>query len=253
MEESADKIFVTPHAVIMLDGASAFVPVPVPAADYADHLGRLVAGTLTADPAADLPDVLAEAISSTAAHFDLHAGESPSSTVTIARERADHLDLLVLGDNMVILPDEIITDDRLARLNLEPRRRYRERLAAGHGYDNQHRRMLRELQIQQAESRNRDGGYWIAETDPEAARHALTLTRSIAAGFIGQLATDGAYNPATYLAATDRPNWSQMSRDELDHCLRSYQLWEDLDDPEGCKLPRAKRHDDKAVAVFIIL
>ncbi|WP_435159666.1 hypothetical protein [Amycolatopsis sacchari] len=77
MDESADKIFVTPHAVIMLDGASAFVPVPVPASAYADHLGRCLADALTNEPGADLPGVLAEAIKATADHYSLTAGESP--------------------------------------------------------------------------------------------------------------------------------------------------------------------------------
>lgn len=251
MEESADKIFVTPHAVILLDGASAFVPVPVPASAYADYLGRFLADALTGDPAADLQEILAEGIKATAGHYDLKAGESPSSTVTIARERDEHLDLLLLGDNTVILPGgEILTDDRIDRLNLEPRRKYRERLAAGHGYDDEHRRLLRELQTQQAQYRNRRDGYWIAETNAEAAKHALTETKVLDTELWAILMTDGAYNtlsrlhvgPWSLIAEIDRQGVAEL----LNRCWR----WEAENDPQGFNLPRAKRHDDKALAII---
>jgi hypothetical protein len=250
MEESADKIFVTPHAVIMLDGASAFVPVPVPASDYADHLGRLIAADLTTDPAADLTDILAEAIRSTAAHFDLRAGESPSSTVTIARERDEYLDLLLLGDNYVILPGgEILTDDRIDRLDLEPRRRYRERLAAGHGFDDEHRRLLRELQAQQAQHRNKPGGYWIVETDSAAATNAVEIRRSVAAAPWAILATDGAYNLMNHLGFTAWPSYVLANSSLLDELLLRCEQWESVTDSEARRLPRAKCHDDKALAI----
>lgn len=248
MDESDDKIFVTPHAVVMLDGASAFVPVPVSASDYADHLGRLIAADLTADPSADLTEVLAEAIRSTAAYFDLHAGESPSSTVTIARERDDHLDILLLGDNTVILPDRTITDDRIDCLDLEPRRRYRERLAAGHGFDEEHHRLLRELQRQQAQYRNREGGYWIAETDPAAASNSVGFSPPKAAACWAVLATDGAYA----LLAHQNFRWARLvsANDQtLTQLLDASQRWELRTDAAGSQLPRAKRTDDKALAV----
>ncbi len=251
MEESADKIFVTPHAVILLDGASAFVPVPVPASAYADYLGRFLADALTSDPAADLQEILAEGIKATAAHYDLKAGESPSSTVTIARERDEHLDLLLLGDNTVILPGgEILTDDRIDRLDLEPRRKYRERLAAGHGYDDEHGRLLGELQTQQALYRNRPGGYWIAETDPDAAQHAVTVKLSLAERSWIILATDGAYNTIAGIGLDDWDrhvrSTSEQLRVVLEHCHR----WECEIDDDGYRLPRAKRHDDKSLAIL---
>src|SRR5436305_10708052 len=89
MDDSADKIFVAPNAVIMLDGASAFLPVPVPASTYADQLGRRIAEALTSNPDADLTEVLARSIEATAKSLDLTPGESPTSTVTIARVRDD--------------------------------------------------------------------------------------------------------------------------------------------------------------------
>ncbi|WP_228685025.1 hypothetical protein [Amycolatopsis thermoflava] len=250
MEESADKIFVTPHAVILLDGASAFVPVPVPASAYADYLGRFLADALTADPAADLQEILAEGIKATAAHYDLRAGESPSSTVTIARERDEHLDLLLLGDNTVILPGgEILTDDRIDRLDLEPRRKYRERLAAGHGFDDEHKALLRALQTQQAQFRNQTGGYWIAEANPTAALYAILARLPAERTSWAVLASDGAFNTMAHLGLTAWSDYVQARPNQLAGLLRTCQHWEAEDDSRACQLPRAKLHDDKALAV----
>ncbi|WP_343063710.1 hypothetical protein [Haloechinothrix aidingensis] len=252
IDDSDDKIATTDHAVIMLDGASAFVPVPVPASAYADHLAERLRLSLTRVPDADLTATLAEAIRETADHFDLAAGESPSSTVTIARETGDHLDLLLLGDNLAILPGEIITDDRMDQLDLAPRTKYRQRLAAGSGYDEEHRRLLRELQDQQAQCRNRVDGYWIAEADPAAAAQAITARRSRSATPWLVLATDGAYNTMHHLALDD---WSALANADsgqlhavLSHCHR----WEADDDPQAQALPRAKRHDDKSLASIML-
>lgn len=248
IHDSDDKIFTTRQAVIMLDGASAFVPVPVPASTYAERLGRHIRDTLHAWPDADLRATLAGAIHTTARELDLKPGESPSSTVTIARELDGQLDLLVLGDNLVVLPDETITDDRMDQLDLAPRRKYRERLAAGAGYDDEHRAILRELQTQQAQHRNRDGGYWIAEATPDAADHAITAQRPLDGIPWVVLATDGAYNTMQHLGYTDWPSITEASADELSVLLDRCQKWEAEDDPSAAQLPRAKRHDDKSLA-----
>ena len=69
----------------MLDGASAFIPVPVPASAYADHLARQIARLTDNQPGGDLRGILADAIAATARDLDLQAGKSPSSTVIILR------------------------------------------------------------------------------------------------------------------------------------------------------------------------
>lgn len=250
IEDSDDKVFTTPDSVIMLDGASAFVPVPVPASTYADRLGRHLRDRLTARPDADLTTALSDAISDTARTLDLHEGESPSSTVTIARRSGDVLDLAMLGDNLVILPNEVLTDERMDALDLAPRRKYRERLAAGNGYDDEHRAILQELQTQQAQHRNRDGGYWIAETNPEAGAQAITAQRPISTAPWAILATDGAYNTMHHLALTDWPTLAHAPNDQLATILARCRAWEGETDPQARQLPRAKRHDDKSLAVM---
>lgn len=248
IDDSDDKIFITDNAVIMLDGASAFVPVQIPANTYADRLGRELRDLLTENDEADLTGILADAIRTTATAFDLRPGESPSSTVTILRRRGDQLDIFVLGDNLVVLPDETLTDERMDELDLAPRRRYRERLAGGGGYDDEHKALLTELQTQQATYRNVEGGYWIAEADPTAAAQALVWTRPVATVPWAVLATDGAYNTMQHIGGAD---WSQLTTagaDDLADLLDRCQIWEAEDDPTGKQLPRAKRHDDKSIA-----
>src|SRR5437879_4777762 len=132
INDSDDRIFVDNHAVVVLDGASAFVPGPVPASTYADRLGRHIIDSLHTKPDADLTVILADAISTTATKLDLTPGKSPSSTVSIFRQNGDQVDLLVLGDSMIVLPDSQITDKRIDAFQLVPRSIYQGRLAAGY-------------------------------------------------------------------------------------------------------------------------
>jgi len=247
-DDSDDKLFTTSNAVIMLDGASAFVPVPVAAATYADQLGRHIQATLIARPDADLADALADAIEATAGELSLSPGESPSSTVAIARARQDTADLLVLGDTDIVTPHETVRDDRLAQLSLAPHQKYRDRLAAGGGYDDEHRRLLRELQAEQAQHRNHDGGYWIAEASPEAARHAMTASHPVSETPWLVLATDGAYKTMAHLELDDWPSVARGTEQQLAAVLARCREWEQHQDPQGRDLPRAKRHDDKCLA-----
>jgi hypothetical protein len=249
-EHSDDRLFVTDHAVVMLDGASAFVPVPVPAFVHAETLGRYVCDGLDGNPGRELPELLSAAIHHTARDLSLTPGKSPSSTITIVREIGDRIDILVLGDNLVVLPDQRIIDDRLGRLDIAPRRRYRERLAAGSGYNDEHRALLTDLQTQQALRRNRPDGYWIAEADPEAAFHAITTTLPRATTPWAVLATDGAYKTMRYLGLGQ---WNALAiggEDALNALLQRCRTWEAQTDPSGQRFPRAKQHDDKTLALL---
>jgi hypothetical protein len=69
---------------------------------------------------------------------------------------------------------------------------YLAQLRAGHGYDDAHRAALVQLERAQQQARNIEGGYWIAETDPAAAHHALTMTVERDMVEWAVLATDGA-------------------------------------------------------------
>ncbi|MCX2733504.1 protein phosphatase 2C domain-containing protein [Saccharopolyspora sp. NFXS83] len=246
--DSDDKILTTENAVIVLDGASAFRPVPVPASLYAATLGEALQLRLRQEPAADLRAVLSESIRAAVDMLELTPGDSPSSTVAIVRRSGDQVDELVLGDSPIITAAGVFEDPRLDELELPERRAYRDRLASGAGYDEHHRTMLRELQDAQAERRNREGGYWIAEAAPAAAAHALVRSRNVRESPWAVLATDGAFNTMTHIEADDWPRMAGMSSADLFAELERCQAWEAHVDPDGTDLPRSKRHDDKSIA-----
>lgn len=245
---------VMPGAVILLDGASAFAPVTVGPAAYADRLGTEIASAIEASPAGPLPTILATAITATATALNLADDDGPSSTVAIARVKDGAADLLLLGDSLIAYRSAaaatVLTDDRLDRLGLPQARLYRERLAAGSGYDPAHAATLRELQADQRVRRNIPGGYWIAAANPEAARHAVTLTLPVASLEWIVLATDGAADPARYLGLDDWDAIAGSDQTGLSALLRRCHEWEEHADPDGRRYPRAKRHDDKAIAAI---
>jgi len=252
----ADRVVVTGNTVIVLDGASAFEPADVPPGEYASRLGDSIAAALAVAPEAPLASVLAEAIAATTAELGLDDDAGcPSSTVAMARLAGNVLDLLALGDSYIFYGTGpggpgtgTLTDDRLAGLGLPEQRLYRERLAAGGGYGDAHRELLRALQRGQRLRRNRPGGYWIAAADPAAASHALAITFPATADTWAVLATDGTVNTARHLGLDDWPALARSGPAALASLLRHCQDWEHHADPDGRRLPRSKRHDDKAIA-----
>lgn len=250
----ADRVITTPASVIVLDGASAFGPATVTPSAYADCLGGELATAIATRPDAPLTQILADAISATASALDLRDDHGPSSTVAIARVRDDRADLLVLGDSYIAYRSagttKVITDDRLDHLNLQQSRAYRERLAAGSGYDGAHAAILRELQVGQRARRNTTGGYWIASADPGAAAHAITRSLPAASLEWIVLATDGAADTARHLGLDDWDAIARLGQAGLSGLLQRCHHWEEHTDPDGRQLPRAKRHDDKAIATI---
>jgi hypothetical protein len=152
-----------PGWAIILDGATAPKNVDSGCMHDVPWLVRhLAAGMLRglALGAAELPDVLAEAIRETCnAHADtcdLHNPDSPSSTAAMIRQRGDTLDYLVLGDSPVILRRgedvQPVHDDRA------------DHLPGGRPYS---LALVREM-------RNAPGGFWVASTNVQAAYEAIS-------------------------------------------------------------------------------
>ncbi|MHA6793157.1 hypothetical protein ACVGVM_06485 [Pseudonocardia bannensis] len=251
VDESADRIFVTDNAVIVLDGASAFEPVELDPGTYAQGIGESIAAQLTDDPAADLPAIVAGGIAAVTERHDLRAEHSPSSTVSILRVGPHEVDLYVLGDSPVHYGNDTegwgLTDDRLAMLPLPEREAYRARLRAGHGFDDEHRRLLRDLQVRERRYRNMESGYWIAETKPDAACHGILKRIPREQIEWAVLSTDGASEPLAHLGAEDWISISSYDGRQLHSLLARLQSWEDQHDPEAQQYPRAKRHDDKTL------
>ena len=245
-----DRVRIGTNAVVVLDGASGS-DTRVTVADYVDHLAGALIEVLDAEPDMPLPHALADAIRSTVASLRLMPGESPSSTVSIARRRGDQVDLLVLGDSPIYLgPDgELLTDDRLARLDLPSRTKAYERLRQGVGYDDVQRALVRAVRAEQLPLLNEPGGYWIAEARPEAGHEAVTCIVSADLPWLTML-TDGVDKPLRHLGISI-DDVVRRDHDELQDLLQELHEWEENKDPAAFEMPRFKQHDDKTIAVVL--
>jgi hypothetical protein len=250
-DRNDDRVFITDNAVIVMDGASAFLPTAIDTGTYVDTLGATIVDGLQ-DQAADLRTIVANAIRTTTTKLDLRTdGSSPSSTVSIVRVGPKLVDVFVLGDTPVILgftdgTHQRITDDRLARLHFPARDAYRARLAADHGYDDEHRRLLAQLQQQQRRFRNTEGGYWIAEAEAKAAYRALIDRYELAHVSWAILLTDGVEHPLVSQREACWPEIAVATTIDLAKLLNHCQAWE-----SACAPARAKRHDDKTIASLL--
>lgn len=248
---SEDRIAVLEHAVVLLDGATNLIPGRRSGGWYAERLVTALAGVLRERPSAELTTLLAEAIDEVARRHGLEPGHSPSSTVAMLRWSEFTVDALVLADSPVVLRTgdgvRVLADDRIHRL---PRSGggYRSRLAAGEGFGAEHAAALREGAEATEKLRNVDGGFWVAEANPDAAARAVTGSWPRAEVSAALLASDG-----VSCAVDDYGlfGWPEVfERINTDGCAALLDRIEEaeLADPQGLRWPRPKRSDDKAIA-----
>lgn len=230
-----DRVIALGNAVVLLDGATASHPGRPSPAWYADTLAHRIACGLRADPDAPLADVLGAAIEWIRDEHRLTPRRAPSSTVAITRWTADRLDSLVLADSPIAVfgPStmdtyEVLADDRLAVL------RDAGRLPTVAAVD---------------ELRNTEGGFWVAEADPSAARHALVDSRPLDSVGAVALASDGVSAGVDDYGLFD---WRELresaTKNGADAVLRAIRRAE-RGDPDRTRWPRGKVHDDQALAI----
>lgn len=244
---SQDRIFLTNNAAIVLDGASHPDPATLDGRWIADQLGEELRSRLTSDPAIDLRSALRDAIVTVARCHDLTPGESPSTTVNIVRWSDDTVDVLVLCDSPVVLVDRAgktheLRDDRLRDVN--------DGIGRPAGYRNENPDDWRTFVDLQSRQRNKVGGFWVAEADPDAAEHAVTAgwPLSDVAGVLAM--TDGVSRGVDKYGIP--PTWRQAYElATTDPALLVDAVHQaELTDPNGSRWPRSKRHDDKALGVI---
>lgn len=251
-----DRARVGRNAVVVLDGASG-TDCGVSVSEYVDCLADRLIETLDDDPTIPLKQAVSKSIGLTAVTLDLTPGRAPSSTVSIVRRGPDKVDTLVLGDSPVYVAArsgriDRLSDDRLSRLDLPSRSLLLERLATGHGYDDQHRREIARMSREKAPRMNRTGGYWIAEAETQAGTNAVVRSYPASDVLWCAMLTDGADEAAWHLgiavedlAVTDEAG--------LREALSQIHRWETDTDPDGKHLPRFKQHDDKTITVVRFL
>lgn len=225
-----DHVVILDNAVLVLDGATAPSPDLPSGGWYAGLLARRLADRLLADPGGDLTVLLGDAIAEVAGAHGLRPGSSPSSTVAMLRWTGERIDALVLADSPIVAfgrsGADTLADDRLAIL------RRNGRLATS---------------ADVAALRNTENGFWVAEADPVAARHALRRSWAVDSIDSVLLATDG-----VAVAVDEYRIFDWASALEIAHAkgvsavLDAVRAAEESD-PDGRRWPRAKRHDDQAL------
>ena len=104
-------------------------------------------------------------------------GYLPCSTAVIVQVFGNCLHYLVLGDSFLCICTEkdnlVITDNRLKSVAVEERKIVRELRESGISEkSNEYLTARKNLIFTELESRNKDGGYWITELNPNAALNA---------------------------------------------------------------------------------
>ncbi len=201
----------------------------------------------------DLQRVLADAINHVAALHsntcDLAHPGTPSAAAGVVRISANKVDWLVLGDITVLIDTTdgltAVTDDRVSQTGLAERRECDRYLI---GTPEKMTAILAMKQIELA-SRNKDGGYWIASTDPTAVEHAHVgcLPRDQVLRLAA--CSDGAMRALTLTSITDPAGVMAVLRSSGPKTVVDQVRAAERNDPLGKRVPRNKARDD-ATAVF---
>ena len=252
--ENEDWCIAAPDLAIVLDGLSA------PGGDtgckhgtpwYVRQLGgRLV--THLADPHTSLPDALATAIGDVSDQHrqtcDLSHPGTPSSTVAAVRESGNgDLQYLALADSVILLDTtagiQVLTDNRVDHALVEEQEAtFQEPIDSP-----AHRELLRKLVKAQRDFRNTPQGYWVASTDPQAAREAITGSVPLAELRRAAVLSDGV---TRLVDQYFRDTWAGLL-DLLEEAgpaglIRRVRR-ADAQDPEGRGIGHYKRSDDATV------
>jgi len=210
---------------------------------YVHQLGsRLL--TLAGEPSRPLGEILGSAIGDVARlhgdRCDLTHPGSPAATVAMLRPRGtDGFEYLVLSDAVAVFdtgPEPFVVTDRRVLQQLP------ELSAPAAGGTPE--ALGRLIQAQQR-IRNRPGGYWVAQHDPLAARHAVSGTVDAATG--AALLSDGAAVAVLEFAAL---TWRELlevayAAGPIDVIALTREV--ERRDADRVVWPRFKTHDDATV------
>ncbi|SCL25344.1 protein phosphatase 2C domain-containing protein [Micromonospora inyonensis] len=188
-----DRVFASNDTVVVLDGATqmrAETGCRHDVAWFVDRLGCHLAAALATEPDNSPETALARAIVDVRGlhedSCDLTHADSPSATVAILRCRGAKLEYLVLCDTVIAFRRRggnvhVVTDERL-------------------------RRLPDDTQATKRALRNRIGGFWVAGTDPAAARNAVSGRVELADVDAALVLTDG----VTRLVERYGVSWPQL-------------------------------------------
>ncbi|MEU3273882.1 hypothetical protein ABZ639_23845 [Saccharomonospora sp. NPDC006951] len=232
-EGSEDVVVTTGNAVVLLDGATEFRQDLPSGGWYAARLGERIERLLLGAPHDDLGSVLGKAIAEVTEAGSLTRRHSPSSTVAMLRWTDDTIEALVLADSPIVAFGqsgfEVVADTRLDELRESGRLRTR---------------------AQVDRLRNSEGGFWVAEADPGAANQALRRTWRREEIEAVVLATDGVSVGVDDYRVLEWPSVLSIARDQGAARVLDVVRTAELGDPGRTRWPRAKLHDDQALALI---
>lgn len=247
----------TADTVVVLDGVTA----PRVAKQTCHHsvpwfVSHLGAHLLRCLPGMDLGEGLAAAIQATNRHHkvlcDLTGPGVPAAAVGILRVSDGWLEYLILADVTLVLDTanglHVVTDHRVDQAAPVELAATRKELIG----TPEHTDAVARMSVQQLQSRNVPGGYWVASADPSAAIHALRGKVLASEVRRAALMTDGASRIVDVFGALD---WPACLRLLDEHgpagLIRRVRQLEDAD-PDGACWPRFKKGDD-ATAAFVTI
>jgi hypothetical protein len=257
---SEDFVAAGPAVAIVLDGLTSPPELGTGCVHgtpwYVAQLGGRLLGTASADGAAPLADLVAEAIDHVsdlhAATCDLDHPGTPSSSVALIRVGETAVEHLVLFDSVIVRSGpsgvDIATDHRVDGFAQQEHREVTTLPIGSEG----HRDAVRRLVAAQRFHRNVQGGYWVAAAKPEAAHHAVTGSAPRAATDRIALLSDGA---SCLVDKYGLASWGDLmdllAREGAEEVIARVRAAE-ASDPDGSRWPRYKRSDD-ATAIICTL
>jgi serine/threonine protein phosphatase PrpC len=172
----------------------------------------------------------------------------PSAAIAGVRLIGDTLSCISLGDVTTMMfgapsyATTLLSGGHRPPIELDFQRRYTEMLEAGADALKARRTILRDIERRRLQRMNKEGGYWIASVEPEAAAHARVKSVKVAPGDVVLIASDG-FLAAQYYGLID--NWQRLVTDGLSlrHLIDALRAVE-RNDPECVKFPRLKISDD---------
>jgi hypothetical protein len=255
--DNEDFAGVTPTAAVVLDGAGLSgtqSKCKHGVAWYSATLGGALLGML-GDLSRPLPEILAAAISHTADSHrdtcDLDDPGTPSATVLVVRQEADHLSYLVLADSVLVVDSKVgqplvVCDDREAVVGA----RYRAEMD-GLANGTQEHAEARQRYVQTLrDHRNRPDGFWVAAASPEAAYQSVTGSVPTKDLLAVALLSDGASRLVDRFKLATWPQALEiLAHKGPDELIAQVRTAERADD-SGRRWPRGKTYDD-ATAVYL--
>ncbi|WP_308209192.1 protein phosphatase 2C domain-containing protein [Actinoallomurus purpureus] len=252
-----DFVAASNDVVVLLDGAGT--PTGTESgcshgvAWYARQLGAQLLIEASVTPRRPLTEALAVGINRVR---DMHADTcdlthpgTPSATAIAVRRNGRDLEYLVLADSVLVLDvldgaPTVVTDDRLAQTS----RTLRSEMDALPTGSPEHAKALRSYTESLASYRNTEGGFWVANTDPAAATHALTGSLPADTVRAAALLSDGASRLVDRFGLTDWTDTLKLLGEEGPaELIRRVRVAEDSD-PHGERWPRGKANDDASAA-----